>query len=150
MIDPADRIALVKLQWPATGWTGWVLPGGGIEGEESHHDALRRELVEETGVPEVFIGPPILLREHRIPGMFDQWDGQQETIYLVPANAFEIAPMLSAEELAAENVVEVRWWTPAELAATEDEVRPEGLSDLVAHVLEFGAPSPPWQITIDD
>lgn len=150
MIDPADRIALVKLRWPATGWTGWVLPGGGIEGDESHEQALRRELAEETGVPEVFIGPPVLVRQHLIPGMFDEWDGQQETIYLVPTNDFAIAPGLSPEQLAAENVVEVRWWTPTELVTTEDELRPEGLSDLVAHVLEYGAPNPPWQITIDD
>lgn len=148
MIDPHDRIAMVKLQWQPTGWTGWVLPGGGIEGDESHADALRRELVEETGAPQVFVGPPVMERQHLLPDMFEEWDGQQETIYLVPTHAFEIAPSLSPDQLAAENVVEVRWWTVAELAETTDVLRPEGLVELLTHVLEYGAPNPPWRIEI--
>lgn len=150
MIDPQDRIPLVKLHWAPTNWTGWVLPGGGIEDGETHADALRRELTEETGAPEIFIGPPVLVRQHLIPDMFDGWDGQQETVYLVPTHAFELAPALSPEELAAENVVEVRWWTPAEIAATDETLRPEGLSDLLTHVLEYGAPNPVWLIAIAD
>lgn len=148
MIDPQDRIALVKLQWEPTNWVGWVLPGGGIEGDESHEHALRRELAEETGAPEIFIGPPVLVREHLLPNLVNGYDGQHETVYLVPTHAFEIAPTFSEERLAAENVVEVRWWTLAELAATEEIVRPENLVELLTHVLEFGAPNPPWSIQI--
>lgn len=150
MIDPKDRIALVKLFWPETGWTGWILPGGGIEDGETHHQALRRELVEETGAPEIFIGPPVMSRTHLLPDMFDDYDGQHETIYLVPTHAFDIAPALTPEQLAAENVVEVRWFTPAEVAEHAELVRPERLPELLAHVLEFGAPNPPWEVAITD
>lgn len=149
MIDPQDRIALVKLEWKPSGWTGWVLPGGGIEGGESDAEALRRELAEETGAPEIFIGPPVMVRQHLLPDMFEEWDGQQETIYLVPTREFDIRPSLTPEQLAAENVVEVRWWSVAELAETNEVLRPEGLVDLLTHVLEFGAPNPPWRVEID-
>ena len=55
MIDPTDRVLMVKLLLERNGWTGWVLPGGGIEDGEDLPTALRRELLEETGLAEAFI-----------------------------------------------------------------------------------------------
>lgn len=46
IFDDAGRILLVR---SATGRKGWSLPGGGIERGESPHDALRREVAEESG-----------------------------------------------------------------------------------------------------
>jgi hypothetical protein len=54
---------------------------------------------------------------------------------------------LTADELRAEGVVAHRWWTVAELAATGEEVRPYNLGQLVAQVLEFGAPAAPLELT---
>jgi 8-oxo-dGTP diphosphatase len=150
MIDPADRVLMVKLEFAATQWEGWILPGGGIEDGEDEPTALRRELREETGATpaEAFIGPVVWRRRHTRAGMMDGWDGQQETVYLVPCRAFEIAPHLSAEQLRDENVTDVRWWTLDELSSTHEVVRPEGLATRVAEVLEFGAPvDPPLLIT---
>jgi len=141
---------LVKLHWKPTDWTGWILPGGGIEPGEDHAVALRRELAEETGAPQVFIGPPVLTCEHVNPAITDgTYDGQFETVYLVPARTFELAPQLTADELLAESIVEVRWWTHDELVATDETLRPENLAELVAHVLEHGAPDEPWTLLID-
>jgi 8-oxo-dGTP diphosphatase len=45
-----DRVLLIrKGKGPYTG--SWDLPGGGIEHGESPEDAVRRELIEETGLP---------------------------------------------------------------------------------------------------
>ena len=150
MIDPADRFLMVHLRWP-NGWDGWVLPGGGIEAGESAVDALRREISEETGVAESFIGPPVARRRHVRADMIEGFDGQEEVIHLVPCRSSELSPALSAEELLAENVVAMRWWTIAEMSATAERLRPEGLIELALQVLEFGAPESIETIeTIDD
>ncbi len=151
MIDPADRVLLVNIAFP-DGFDGWILPGGGIEDGESLREALIRELTEETGVPEVFVGPMVWRQTTRHPGMGGgRWDGQTNTTFLVPCHAFEPTPAMTPEELAAEHVVGVRWWTVAEIErATTDVVKPDGLAELVARVLEHGAPAEPWDLGIVD
>ena len=145
MIDPRDRVLLVRLLFPD--WTGWVLPGGGKETGEDDRQALRRELIEETGVPDVFIGPPVWVRRMLWPeDRNSRWDGQLETVYLVPCHAFDIAPTMSASELAEEGLVEHRWWSAAELATTNADLGPTGLPELVREILEYGAPSTPHHI----
>jgi 8-oxo-dGTP pyrophosphatase MutT (NUDIX family) len=142
MIDPRDRVLLLRLKFDD--WTGWVLPGGGIEPGEDHRTALLRELAEETGVPQPFIGPPVWNRRHVFS--LGDYDGQEETAYLVPCHRFEVAPSMTAQELRSEGVVEHRWWTVDELASTGDEIRPVELHRHLAQVLEFGAPERPIQI----
>lgn len=131
---------LVRLEF--SDWTGWVLPGGGKEPGEDDAAALRRELTEETGIPQVFIGPPLWVRRMTGPN-FTTYDGQEETVYLVPCHEFEIAPTMTPEELRDEGLVEHRWWTLAELEATTEIVRPTELATVVRQVLEFGAPAEP-------
>jgi len=148
MIDPADRILLVKLHL-ANDWIGWVLPGGGIEAGEDTRVALAREIAEEPGATsEAFVGPVIALRRHLKPGMIEGYDGQEETIHLVPCYAFKIAPQLEPDQLRAEGVVDAKWFTAAELAAIDERVVPDGLSEVVAQVLEHGAPAEPIVIEL--
>lgn len=40
----------------------WVLPGGDLEGEESFHEAARRELREEAGIDATYDGLAMLVR----------------------------------------------------------------------------------------
>lgn len=142
MIDPADRILLVQLSFPD--WTGWVLPGGGMEAGEDHVTALHRELAEETGVPQVFVGPPVWRRRHYSAQIVNGFEGQEELVFLVPCHQFEIAPGLPWEQLRAEGLVAHRWWTVAELEATTELIAPRNLHQLVSHVLELGAPPEPF------
>lgn len=149
LIDPADRILLVRMQFEDRP-EFWGLPGGGIEPGEDTIAALRRELAEETGVPEAFIGPCVWERTHTTPMPLPGLHGQHNTVHLVPCHAFEPVPQMTEQELRDEGLYELRWWTLAELAATEELLRPLTLVDLVTQVLEFGAPPEPIIVTEQD
>ncbi len=147
MIDPLDRVLLAQMKF-SDGFEGWILPGGGMEDGEDYRQALIRELTEETGAPDVFVGPPLWHRTTLFPGIGGgRWDGQHNTTFLVPCHEFEPSPSMTAEELAEEGMVGVRWWTVAEIRDTQtDVIRPDGLADLVERVLEHGAPAEPWDL----
>lgn len=141
VLDPADRILLVRFQFPAR--TVWATPGGGVDGGETHEQAIVRELAEEAGLEEVELGPWIWTRTHVFPFESGRWDGQQERYVLVRTPAFEPAPRFTPDELAAEFVTAVRWWTQAELAAAEELFAPRRLPELVAALLRDGPPGEP-------
>ncbi|HEX5800570.1 MAG TPA: NUDIX domain-containing protein [Gaiellaceae bacterium] len=141
VLDPADRILLVRFQFPAR--TVWATPGGGIDHGETHEQAIVRELAEEAGLEEVELGPWIWTRTHVFPFESGRWDGQQERYVLVRTPAFEPAPRFTPDQLAAEFVTAVRWWTQAELAAAEELFAPRRLPELVAALLRDGPPGEP-------
>jgi 8-oxo-dGTP diphosphatase len=146
VLDPADRILLVRFDFPDTGL--WAAPGGGIEEGESAEEAILRELTEEIGLDDVELGPWIWTREHVFPFWDGSWDGQAERFVLVRSDAFEPAPRFSAEQLSAEFVTGMRWWTLAELEASDDVFAPRRLPELVAALLRDGPPGEPFDVGV--
>lgn len=64
ILDPEQRILLVREMDSLTGGEFWVPPGGGLEPQDvSIIDCLRRELLEETGLPATTVGRLVYLRE---------------------------------------------------------------------------------------
>jgi 8-oxo-dGTP pyrophosphatase MutT (NUDIX family) len=155
VLDPADRVLLVRFEFPTA--TVWATPGGGQEPGEDDRTTLHRELDEELGLGEIEIGPHIWDRLHVIPFIDGRWDGQRDRIYLVRTDAFEPAPRLSWEQLRAERLHELRWWTPEEVAAAGggDDVddhgtvfAPRRLPALLADLLANGAPAAPIDVGV--
>jgi 8-oxo-dGTP diphosphatase len=141
-----EQVLLVRFEFPAG--TRWSLPGGGIDPGESVHDALRRELREEVGLADPDIGPHVWSRLHVIPFLNGMYDGQHEQIHLVrvPA-AFDPQPAFSWEQLNAEYVFELRWWTLDEIEASDAHFVPTRLAELVRSMLVDGPPSTPIDIS---
>ena len=55
MLDPDDRILLVRFEFPDR--MLWATPGGGIDVGESAEAAIVRELAEEVGLDDAELGP---------------------------------------------------------------------------------------------
>lgn len=145
VIDTDDRVLLVRFDFPAR--TVWATPGGGIDAGETPHQALRRELVEEIGLHDPDIGALLWNRLHIFPFLDGRFDGQREQAYLVRVVAgFEPRPMFSWEQLNAEYVYELRWWTLAELGSADIITAPSELSRLLDHLVTHGAPATPWSV----
>jgi double-stranded uracil-DNA glycosylase len=140
VLDPDDRTVLMRYIDDV-----WAVPGGGVDLGESDVEVLVRELSEELGLDEYELGPCVWWREHCFPEMGEKWGGQAERIYLVRSGRFEPASRL---DLAAENVVEVRWWTLDELLASDAEYAPRRLPALVAKLLADGPPPEPVDVGV--
>jgi TDG/mug DNA glycosylase family protein len=134
LLDPADRLLLVRFVFPDR--EVWAPPGGGVEAGEPDEPALRRELAEECGLCEFDLGPQLWFRTHWQLG--ERWGGQTDRYFLVRAPAFEPTPELTAEQLRAEGVDGMRWWTPAELAVSTERFAPRRLPGLVGELLRDG------------
>ena len=146
VLDPDERIALVRFEFRDR--TVWAAPGGGVEEGEDDAATLARELREELGL-ELFepIGSCVWVRTHMLP--ISAWDGQTERYYVVRVPSFEIQPELTAEELRAEGVAEIRWWTLAELdAATGVAFAPGRLPTVLRELLRSGPPAKPIDVGV--
>jgi 8-oxo-dGTP diphosphatase len=145
VVDSDQRVLLVRFEFPTA--TRWALPGGGLEPGESHIDALRRELEEEVGLIDAVVGPQIWHRLHIVPFINGEFDGQRERIYLVRCDAFVPEPRLSWEQMNAEFVFELRWWTLSEIDASEAYFVPKELHTLLTTLLRDGPPHDPIDVS---
>lgn len=145
VVDSEGRVLLVRFEFP-TG-TRWALPGGGLDAGETHHDALRRELAEEVGLHDPLIGAHLWNRLHIVAFMSGEFDGQREQIYEVDVPAgFDPQPQFSWEQLNAEFVFELRWWTLTELKQARVDTAPRDLVRLLHNYLTMGPPPQPIDV----
>jgi 8-oxo-dGTP pyrophosphatase MutT (NUDIX family)/GNAT superfamily N-acetyltransferase len=61
-LDGSGRVLVMRWRDPVDGYQLWEPPGGGVEPGEAPLDTVRREWVEETGLPyPLFVGEPTMV-----------------------------------------------------------------------------------------
>ncbi len=146
IVDPDGHVLLVRFDWegvePAGGF--WANPGGGIEPGESRLEAIQRELREELGMVVDSLGSELWTKTARCP--MGGWDGQVDHIHLYRTERFEPSPQMSTAQLTAENIHDIRWWSPEELTSSNATFAPRSLPRLLRRLRREGVPAIPIEL----
>lgn len=137
LLDPQDRVLLLhghEPDDPSNDW--WFTPGGGVEGDETREEAALRELVEETGVTEVELGPVLWRRVCSFPFAGRRWD--QDEWYFLARTTQTATVAAGLTDLERRSVAGARWWTCRELTEAHETVYPTKLAGLLRRVLDEG------------
>jgi ADP-ribose pyrophosphatase YjhB (NUDIX family) len=127
LFDEGGAVLLIRFVVPREGgeFVFWALPGGEIEDGETEIGAAVREVREELGLELVVTGPVYCDSNQ----FFHQGEMQDNVDFLFWAECGREEPRLmgfTTDEM--EIMKEIRWWSAAEVEASEERIFPEGLA----------------------
>ena len=119
-----NRVLIVRRATPPAEGL-YTLPGGGVEAGESLHEAIKREVLEETGIDI----EPITLAGHREAIKRDA-DGKIARHFVIMAFACR---WIAGEPALNEELSEARWLELPDIATLKTT---DGLAEIVAAAFE--------------
>jgi ADP-ribose pyrophosphatase YjhB (NUDIX family) len=130
LLDPDDRVLLMRYDQGPPNGRHWATPGGGADDGEDYRAAALRELAEETGWTDIMLLGEVLRRQYDMD-YAGRMVCQHERLYLARTDqprrvVGDVAAMHAKDGIAA-----WRWWTLSELDSTREQVWPPGLADLI-------------------
>jgi ADP-ribose pyrophosphatase YjhB (NUDIX family) len=134
LLDPDDRVLLMRYDDGPPNGSHWTTPGGGLNESEDYPAAALRELAEETGWSDI-----ALLGEVARRTLTMEYAGrlvrQRERLYLARTGQARREIRGVDAMHAADGIAAWRWWTLAELDATAETIWPAGLAGLIRNTL---------------
>jgi ADP-ribose pyrophosphatase YjhB (NUDIX family) len=142
LLDPDDRVLLLRYDDGPPNGVHWSTPGGGLNPGEDYATGAARELAEETGWHDIVLGGEI----HRRTKVMEHDDvvlRQVERFFVARTDqpSREITGVDAMH--ASDGIAAWRWWTLAELDSTKEAIWPRGLADLVRSERLRQTPSSP-------
>jgi ADP-ribose pyrophosphatase YjhB (NUDIX family) len=130
VLDPDGRVLLFRYDDAPPNGRHWSTPGGGLVPGESFAVGAARELTEETGWTDVPVGHQVY--EQTITMDYGgRMVRQQEVFFLARVDVTRRQVTDVDGMHAADGIDAWRWWTLAELDATDEDVWPRGLARLI-------------------
>jgi 8-oxo-dGTP pyrophosphatase MutT (NUDIX family) len=135
LIDPDGRLLLIHERTDDGAATFWITPGGGLEPGETPQQAAVRETYEETGI-EITLLPDAPVAHSRVRS----WSGdgvtyeQTEHFFTVSVAAGLTFAPAGLTDVERDLWLGYRWWTPAELRASDETFVPADVAELVQSV----------------
>ena len=132
LVDGAGRALLLHGGDPARpGERWWITPGGGLDDGETLAEGAARELHEETGlrVDPAELGDPVW---HEITEFSYRTRAyrQEQDFFLLRVAEWRV-DTAGMDEDEQQTITEHRWWSAAEIEASDEQIYPLELAGLL-------------------